>query len=580
MRRNHLARLKRAGTRAGKPNYSLPNRYYPKWMPDTPKGISQPLVGLWHMRRTLKWKLGYISIDGKRNDEWETYSLDKLAYFHKLIDYADYKLKEAEDEYYVKLKEEEKAKYEIIRNGILSDVYDQTETFLEKRKQCLNPNTEVIDMAKMTFEQMMEWSKKQKDFEGSGINWLRLTQGIHMVRFLSVEDQDYFMAYTQHDCGQQKDFRSWLCWDWIMDNKEAREYFDEKELITEEDAKKAKKYGDPVCNVIEVIKKYVKNMEPVYQALRTKTRCIFNTFYVFQAYPDLSKIKDENRIMPGNYILEKSVGFNKMIIGAMNAAVNGNVEGDDIEPLSLISHDEGKLLAIQVEGEGIGKNKRTYTMDFKGKPGPIMYTENGTNPYQKGAERLTLPDGFEAYNLMDAVAMRFQSYQEVINQIKAIPTISRIIEQIGYEIPGDEPSDNPLDDNYDKSFAQRTVGKPIAVKKINEDSGLSKVQKSKKEDWEDEEVLEKEKKQVQSKKVIQIDEEEEEEPKSRPVSSKGTKVSKSVVELDDDDDLAWDEDDAPVQTSKKKNSFEERVPPSDPEKEVITNAPKGKRKIF
>jgi hypothetical protein len=339
-----------------------------------------------------------------------------------------------------------------------------------------------------------------------------------------------------------------------MDNKEIREHFDEKELITEEDAKKAKKYGDPVCNTIEVIKKYVKNMEPVYQSLRTKSRCIFNTFYVFQAYPEIKNEKD--RIMPGNYILEKGVAFNKDIIKAMNAVVNGNVDGEEIDPLDLISNDTGRFLAIQVEGEGIGKNKRTYTMDFKGKPGPIVYTERGTNPYQKGAERLTIADDFQAYNLMDVVAMRFLPYQEVINQIKQIPTIARILDQIGYTIPGDEPSDNPLDENYDKGFAQRTVGRPIATKQIKEDSWTKQVDKgkAKKEDWEDEEVLKKEKKQVQSKKVVEVEDDNE-------------------IPFDDDFDVE------PSKPSKPKNSFEKMVEPSDPELEEIKPA-RSKRKIF
>lgn len=542
----------RAGKRAGKPNYSLPSRNYPEYMPATTQGRSAPLIGLWHMRRVLRWRLGYVSIDGRRNDEWMTYPPEKILYFHKLIEWADKKLKEGEDKYYAKLKEKEKKEYEQVRTGILSDIYDQTDAFLEKRKQCLNQTEEKIDMAKMTFEQMMDWSKKQKDFE-SGVNWLKLTQGIHMIRLVSAEDQDYFFPYTQHDCGQQKDFRSWLCWDWIVDNKEVADFFEEKELLSESDIKKAKKLGDPVCNVMEVIKKYVKNMEPVYQALRTKTRCIFNTFYVFQAYPDRSKIPEANIVMPGNYILEKSAGFNKLIISAMNKEMATGMD-DSSDPLALISHDEGKLLAIQVEGEGIGKNKRTYTIDFKGKSSPIFYTENGTNPYQKGAERLSLPDDFKPYNLLEAVALRFLPYQEVINQIKQISTIAKIIDQIGYEIPGDEPSDNPLDDNYDKKFAQRTVGKPIASKKINEEAPLTKVQK-KKEDWEDEEVLEKEKKQIQSKEVVQVE--------------------------DDDDEIPFEDDFdfEPKKETKKKNSFEEKVPPSDPELEQITSSKRG-RKIF
>lgn len=531
----------KAGRRAGKPQYSLPNRYYPEYMPTAMPGKSEPIIGLWHMRRVLRWKLGYIPINGVRNDEWLEYPPERIAYFHELIKWADKVLKKGEDEYYAKLKEQQKEDYAEIRNGILSDIYDQTEEFLEKRKQCLNPFKGEIDMAKMSFDEMMNWAKNVKEYTGSGVNFWKVTQGIHCIRMIAAEDQDYFLTYTQHDCGQQKDFRSWMCWDYIIDNKEIREYFDEKELLTQEDVDKAKKFGDPVCSTLDALGKYMKNREPLYNAVRTKTRCIMNVFYIFQAYP--TDVSEENRIMPGNYILEKSAGFNKLIISAMNKeiATDMDYEGD---PLSLVSAEDGKLIALQVEGEGIGKNKRTYTVDFKGKRGPIVYTEKGTNPFQKGAERLTIPDDFKPYNLLDVAALRFLPYQEVINQLKAIPLISKVMEQVGYNIPGDEPSDNPLDDNYDKNFAKKVVGKPI--KQISENSWTKQIEKKTeltKEKWEDEEDIKKDKK----------------------------KVSK-IIEVEEDEDPFFE-------NAQEEDIFEKAVPKSDPKKEVITNAPK-KRKIF
>ena len=541
--------------RAGRPNYSLPNRYYPEYMPASKQGKNWT-SNIWHMRRILRFKLGYIAIDGERCDEWETYSPDKIAYYHKLIDWADQLLKEKEQEYYDRLREK-KEEYYKLRTGILSDIYDQTDAFLEKRKNLNTVSNKMkgIDMAKMTFDEMMDWADKQKEFDGGGINWLKLTQGIHCVRLVCTEDDDYFRSYTQHDCGQESSFRSWLCWDWILDNKEIADYFEEKGILKDNDVRLAKKYGDPVCNTLEAIKKYVKDMGPIIKILRTKTRCIFNTIYIYQAYPELdpsNKRDAKQMIMPGNYILEKSAMFNKLIIGAMHKEISTSKNKDAI---SLNSSDRGKLLAIQVEGEGIGKNKRTYSIDYKGERGPIIFCEDGTNPYVEDKEILTLPDDFEVYNLLDAVSMRYLPYQEVINQLKQIPTIAKLIDQIGYDIPGDSPSDNPLDDNYDKKYAKKLVGRPIAEVKLKEDSPIRKAEKRAKEDWEDEDNIKKEKKQVQSKKVVQVEEDDEEE------------------EIFDEDEIEVEE------KPKKKNAFEKAVPPSDPELEVIK--PKSsKRKIF
>lgn len=552
-------KTKRAGKEAGRVNYSsAKHRYYPKWMWSTEQGVSAPAIGIWHMRRFILWRLGFADIDGRRNDIHTTFTPDQIARYYELLDWADKKLKQYEDQYYEMIKDQERK----LKAGILADVFKQTEEIAEnnKFKQCLNYQLKLgeIEMARKSFDEIMDWAKNQRDYE-SAFNYLKFPQGIHLVRVLSGVDEDYYRAYTQHDCGTEKEFRCWLCWDYIMDNADVREYYAEKELLTEADAKKAKKYGDPVCTTLDVIKKYVRDMEPIYKALRTKTRVVMNMFYVCQIYP---KDATEKTPKPGLYILEQSAAFNKLIIGAMQK--ESLVETEDA--LELVSIENGKPISIQVEGEGIGKNKRTYTVDFKGKSGPVIYNEEGTNPYQKGAERLTLPDDFQIYNLQDAEAMRFLPYQEVINRIKEIKTIYEVIKKIGYDIPGDEPSDNPLDDNYDKDFAKRTVGKPIK-KQLNEDSPIMKTIKPKTEDWEDEEVLKKERKQVQSKKVVEVDDDEEEED-TPPTKRNKAKVNGKTLSIEIEEEEEEEED-----------IFEKAVPKSDPKKEVITNAPK-KRKIF
>lgn len=416
----------------------------------------------------------------------------------------------------------------------------------------------------MSFDEMMEWSKKVKEYD-SPFNFLKFPQGIHLVRIVAAEDDAYFRSYTQHDCGHEKDYRSWLCWDYIMDNKEVREYLAEKELLTEADAKLAAKYGDPVCTTLEVIKKYVKDIEPVYKAMRTKIRVVMNVFYVAQIYPEKPSEKTPK---PGLYVLEQSAFFNKQIISAMEK--DSSFEGED--PLALLSSESGKVMSIQVEGEGIGKNRRQYTIDFKGKPSPVVFCEDGANPYlaSNKNKRQGLPEDFEIYNLRDVEAVRFTAYQETINQLKAVKTIKSIMDQIGYEVGGDQPSDNPLDDNYDDKFAKKTVGKPIAVKEIKEDSWTKQVngKKEKKEAWEDEENIKEERAKVQSKKVVEVEEDDDEIP------------------FDDDFDLEESNLVTPAEntkfakTSREKDTFEKAVPKSDPAKEVITNAPKTKRKIF
>jgi hypothetical protein len=77
---------KRARMRAGRPKYELSeHRFYPEWMPDTPKGKSVPILGLWHVQRLLKFYLGYASIEGTRSDEYLTWSPDKIALAHAAI---------------------------------------------------------------------------------------------------------------------------------------------------------------------------------------------------------------------------------------------------------------------------------------------------------------------------------------------------------------------------------------------------------------------------------------------------------------------------------------------------------------
>jgi hypothetical protein len=409
-------------------------------------------------------------------------------------------------------------------------------------------------MPKMSFEEMMDWSSKVKDYSDSKFNFLKFSQGVHCIRILTPEDQPYFRAYTQHDSGQDKEFRSWMCWDHVMDNPDVREYLDEKGLLKEEDAKKAKKYGCPVCAAMDAIGKYVKDMELVYKALRTKTRCIMNVVYIAQVFP---KIANDNTPQHGQlYVLEQSAAFNKLIINAMNK--QASIDGED--PLNLISYEEGKILAVQADGEGIGKNRRTYTIDFKGESEPVVFCSDGSNPIKKEnrGKRVSLPEEFELYDLREVEALRFMRYQDVINQMKSIGTIRKIMEQIGYEVPGDEPSDNPLDDNYDETYAKKTVGKPISKNKtaldsLNEYNGkeMKKFKEKEKEEWEDEEVIKKEKKMVQSRKPV-------------------------LVADDEDDEVPWDDEE---EVPEKENAFTKAVPKSDPKLEVVKPS-KGKRKIF
>lgn len=308
----------------------------------------------------------------------------------------------------------------------------------------------------MKYDDMVQWANQIKDFEGSNINFIKWNQGIHAIRIIpkGVGEDSYFRFFVQHDWGTDKTFRSCLCWDHIMNSPQGiRKILIEKNLISKEDGIKYKKYGCPMHSTIDIlINKAHLDRKQVEERLRTRNKCMLNIFYLYQAYPEN---KTDKTPSTGFYVWEMSAFMNKKIISAMGkeAAIE-QLSNDEI--LDLISVESGKMLVVQAEGDGIGKNKRDYSVDFKGKRGPITFRENH---YDKSSKIIRLSEEeLEVYDLADVEAGKFLSYQECINVVKSI--FDKTLYQIGYEIPGDEPSENPLDDNFDQSFADRMLKRP------------------------------------------------------------------------------------------------------------------------
>lgn len=126
------------GWRAGKPRYSFNNLHYPSFTPsnwtDAPeeqKKLSYRVAYWWHLKRRTLYYLGYIMIDGKKSDESVTWDEDKILKMHRRIDRCDEKLKELKKEW----EELTHKQNEDLQQGILSEIWEQTQTLIEKKKE-------------------------------------------------------------------------------------------------------------------------------------------------------------------------------------------------------------------------------------------------------------------------------------------------------------------------------------------------------------------------------------------------------------------------------------------------------------
>lgn len=478
-----------------------------------------------------------------KGDEYTLYTPDELLWY------------ETEKIRITKLMDEAKKQYRLTGRkqiGTIKEVLDEQEQ--QARRETVMP--------KMNFAEMEKWADTVGEFTDK-VTYLKLPQGIHAMRILPIGNdpkynngfESYFRVYTLHTWGNGKNFRSALCWDYVMDNaKGIRQALIDKEKISQEDAVKAKKHGCPVCTTLDVlINQAHLDDSKVKEMLRTVQRCLLNVFYLYQVYPP--KPSDATPRV-GNAIWEISTAMNKKIIQAM--AKDGRIEQLDSDEIGeLISIESGKMLVVQAEGEGIGKNKREYSVDFKGKRSQLRFLPN---PYNKDGKQdyLEFDESYEVYNLVDVECEKLMGYQQMIDVTKSL--FGRLLDQMGYEIPADEPSSNPLDDNYKPDeFVDRMMARPKedreAIKKAlsNERTFEPKLKKSSKS----------------------ADDEE-------PVAPLKNQKKKAVKEDDNEDwlnELVGDfEDKNGDFKSSSSNAFEMMVPPSE-EEEIITPV-KKKRKIF
>jgi len=59
----------------------------------------------WHLKRRCLWTLGLVTIKGKRNDRHLTFTPDKIAMLHEMIDRCDEHLNKAKKEFYESIKD-------------------------------------------------------------------------------------------------------------------------------------------------------------------------------------------------------------------------------------------------------------------------------------------------------------------------------------------------------------------------------------------------------------------------------------------------------------------------------------------
>lgn len=480
--------------------------------------------------KKLLQKAGWKKIDrsGQRSDEWQLLSTHQLFELHEQIREKHKELLEA---YNIYVKE---FKYQ--RDKFARSTWED--------KQTIDLTWKLLEEFNMKYDEMLKWADNIKD-GGSDTNFLKFNEGIHGIRILPSGDS-FFRVFVQHDWGKDKGFRSCLCWDYIRFNP-IQKIGLEKEKITERDLQKANKFGCPMCNIVTVLtNKLHLDLKKVTLLLRTRSKCLLNTFYLYQAFP---KHRTDKTPTPGNYVWEISASLNKKIIGAMGSdAMGEGVDESDMDEYvnDLTSLEKGKMLVVQAEGNGVGKNKREYSVDFKGKSGPIRYRED---PFDQRSEvKILDPEQTTIYDLADIECGKILNYQETINVLKSI--FGEILSQVGYEIPGDEPSDNPLDDNYDEAYANKMLSRPEKTKTLK--PSLNAVKPDIKEafstkqntpPWEDDGFEEVEEKTTQEKRTAIVN------------NMKSKQQPTKAVEDSSDEDYSWleeEKEEVPQPVKKRK----------------------------
>lgn len=504
---------------------------------------STRLIGLHYKLQRLSLILGYTK---ERDDTWQAMSLEELKR-HKIE--------------WQKLSE----LFTPIRLEYNQKHYSKT---FHREREIEGE----INMSKMGFRDMMDWASENAKSDFKNV-FIRFSEGVHVSRVVNLGnnpeyDNDidrFFRSFRVHDMGQKSTFWSGLCLDYVMDNKQGiRKYLIQNKKLNKVEGEKIKTNGCVACVTLEVLEKeYGLERKDLNQILRTKTRVIMNLMYLRQALPDAldDRGKVKQGVVPsGLYVWEQSPSGFKKLLQSLERFVKLEMGDDDVEEEELLKYFEwrnGVNLAIGAEGEGVGKNSRDYTFEFKGKQGPLTYRDM---PYGKEkTELLTYdPEVITPHNLVAIEAEKFITYQQMANKMLFLgdgkPTeLAKIIHQCGYEIPGFEVSDNPLDDNYSQSFADKVLG--TAKKKVlginpvkNPHAEKARERKRVKEEeenepWDDEEETpptKKDKAKVTGKTLAH--EEEEEEEVETPISKAKKKLKeqeaakKKSKKAEDDED--------------------------------------------
>jgi hypothetical protein len=479
---------------------------------------------------------------------------------------------------------------------------------------------------KMSFSDMMSWANENSKSDFKNI-FIKFSEGVHVGRILNVgHDPEYdndidrfFRSFRVHDMGQKSTFWSGLCLDYVMDNKQGiRKYLIQTKKLNKAEGEKIKTNGCVACVALEALEKeYGLDRKELNNILRSKTRIIAPFFYLRQALPepldDKGKVK-EGVVPSGLYVWEMSPSGLKKILQSLERFVKLEIGDDEIEEEELLKYFEletGLNIAVGAEGEGVGKNSREYTFEFKGKQGPLQYRNM---PYGKDkTELLTFdPSSYGVHELHKIEAEKFLTYQQMANKMLflgdgKLTELGKIIQQVGYEIPGFEASDNPLDDNYSQSFADKVLGEAKKktlginpVKNVHAEKARAK-QKQKEEEeerWDDDETppTRKNKAKVTGKTLSteEDDNEEEETPKSkskqgtsRPVrdippiqSSKAGKnkvVDEEEEEIEEDDYETIDEEEEGLIEEIEEIEEDEELEEEDEEEEEETPAQKRKK---
>lgn len=344
--------------------------------------------------------------------------------------------------------------------------------------------------------------KQEEEARSSGIPFLRVGEGKHIIRFLPTGNKEENLPYRsvrvhtfQTKSQSGKPYTSYaLCWDWMFGHDNCEEVtlqpLIKRNLLTKTDLKLYKNSGGcPACRAEALLR--MEGEKDKSQNLRNRRVVYWNVV-----------VRPENKIAVYSMSEKIFLDIAMQIEEYLELDESGKPGEDAID---ILDPKRGYDFALRATGQML---KRRYSVSVVAKPRP-----------------LNLAEGEAPVDLMDVVANSFRSYAEMCALVKEYAGKLLQSYQFDYGIDMkpvksvDEDEDEDYDDDVDTDDEDEA---PIKSKK-----STSKRPPFDTDEDEDE------------------DDDDFEEPKPKKKSSNNLKPKKkaSLYEDDDEDGLEDSEDD-------------------------------------